>query len=218
MDGDRPAALATPSVIGPRSIAALGLAAAMLLPSLGADAGATTPGRLHQTNVEPSFAPSLTAQMRLLWRAIEADSPAVGSTVFFPRDAYLQMKAGVIAEPSSDYTNRLVAFFRLDLSAYRRVIGTGASSRFQRVASTSGDAAWIAPGACENRVGYWHVPGVRLVFARHGVVESVAVASLISWRGVWYVVHLGPNPRPRDVGTVDGFQRGPGTPGPPDGC
>jgi hypothetical protein len=203
-------------VIALGRMAALALAAAMLPASLGADAGASTPGRAHQTNVETSFGPALTAQMRLLWRAIEADSPAVGSTVFFPRDAYLQMKTGVIAEPSSDYANRLVAFFRLDLAAYRRVIG--ASSKFQRVASSPGDAAWIAPGACENRVGYWHVPGVRLVFVHRGVVESVAVASLISWRGVWYVVHLGPNPRPRDVGTVDGFQRGPGTPGPPGGC
>jgi hypothetical protein len=56
------------------------------------------------------------------------------------------------------------------------------------------------------------------VMHRAGTVVSVAVASLISWRGVWYVVHLGPNPRPLNVGTVDDFRRGPGTPGPGGGC
>ena len=69
-----------------------------------------------------------------------------------------------------------------------------------------------------EKIGYWHVPGVRLVFQRGHQVVSVAVASLISWRGVWYVVHLGPNPRPANVGTVDNYRVGPGTPGPAGGC
>jgi hypothetical protein len=50
------------------------------------------------------------------------------------------------------------------------------------------------------------------------VVRSFGVASLISWRGLWYVVHLGPNPRPSDVGTVDQPAIGPGSPGPGGGC
>ena len=60
-------------------------------------------------------------------------------------------------------------------------------------------------------------PGVRIVYQQGSVVRSFAVDSLISWRGVWYVVHLGPNPRPSDAGTVDQPETGPGTPGPPGG-
>ena len=81
-----------------------------------------------------------------------------------------------------------------------------------------GLARWIAPGECENSIGYWHLPGVRLVYRDAGTVRSFAVASLISWRGAWYVVHLGPNPRPSNVGTVDQPADGAGTPGPGGGC
>ena len=128
------------------------------------------------------------------------------------------MKIGEIPSPAADYTGRLVGLFNLDVAAYHRVLISNPSVTFERVLSSPTDAAWIAPGACENKIGYWHLPGVRLVFKRVGRIESVAVASLISWRGVWYVVHLGPNPRPLNVGTVDGFRSGPGTPGPAGGC
>jgi hypothetical protein len=79
-------------------------------------------------------------------------------------------------------------------------------------------ASWIPPGSCENKIGYWHLPNIRMVYTVNGQQESFAVASLISWRGVWYVVHLGPNPRPSNVGTVDMPAFGPGTPGPAGGC
>ena len=65
-----------------------------------------------------------------------------------------------------------------------------------RVEADAHDAAWTEPRECENLIGYWHLPGVRLVYRHGSRVYSVEVDSLISWRGVWYVVHLGPNPRP----------------------
>jgi hypothetical protein len=93
-----------------------------------------------------------------------------------------------------------------------------ANARLLAVNASAADAEWIAPGSCENLIGYWHLPGVRFVYRAGGVVKSFAVASLISWRGVWYVVHLGPNPRPVNVGTVDQPAVGPGLPGPGGGC
>jgi len=183
------------------------------LPAQGA-----TPGQLPQTGREPSFAIALTNEMRLLVRAISTNSPAIGQEVFFPEAAYLQMKTGVIPAPASDYVDRLVAFYRLDLATYHDKLFAPTASTFLRVNANAHLAQWIPPGACENRVGYWHVPGVRLVVERDRHVVSVAVASLISWRGVWYVVHLGPNPRPHNVGTLDDYRAGPGTPGPAGGC
>ncbi len=199
------------------------LAALALCVGAAVAAGASTttttanPGALPQTRAEPAFGAALDAQMATLWRAILSDNPGLGRRVFFPQAAYVRMKAGLLASPSGDYADRLLAFYGLDLGAYHRLIA-GHAPRLLRVAVNRADAAWIAPGACENLIGYWHLPGVRLVYSRAGATYSVAVFSLISWRGVWYVVHLGPNPRPVDAGTVAGFARGPGTPGPAGGC
>ncbi len=125
------------------------------------------------------------------------------------------MKTGTIPNPSNDYAQRLIAFFDLDLAAYHQRLF---AETLLRVESNPTQASWIAPGVCENRTGYWYAPRIRLVFRRAGQISSVAVASLISWRGVWYVVHLGPNPRPVNIGTIDDFERGPGNPGPAGGC
>ena len=46
----------------------------------------------------------------------------------------------------------------------------------------------------------------------------MGVDSMISWRGVWYVIHLGPNTTPGSPGTVDDPQVGTGTPGYGAGC
>jgi hypothetical protein len=187
--------------------------------TLSAPAGASTaPGSLPQTNAEPSFGTALTTSMRELARAISLNQPALATTIFFPENAYLKMKTGVISYPATDFTGRLVAFYRLDIAAYHQALIRGSTTRFLRVNANARLAQWIAPGACENTIGYWHVPGVRLVWQQGHKVVSVAVASLISWRGVWYVVHLGPNPRPSNVGTVDDFENGPGVPGPGGGC
>lgn len=153
--------------------------------------------------------------MTTLWRAILRDDPALARRVFFPEGAYVAMKTGAIADPTSDYTHRLLAFFNLDLATYHRWAGGG---RLVRVEVDPTNAAWIRPGACENTIGYWHLPGVRLVVARAHRVVSVGIFSLISWRGTYYVVHLGPNPRSVNAGTLDAPLLGAGSPGGAGGC
>jgi hypothetical protein len=56
------------------------------------------------------------------------------------------------------------------------------------------------------------------VYERGGVTRSFGITSLISWRGDWYLVHLGAYSRTAPVGIVDDAQTGPGEPGPPGGC
>ncbi len=178
----------------------------------------TDPGLLSQTDDEPSVGAALQAQMTTLWQAIVAGSEPAALPLFFPRSAYLQMKTGVIPDPAQDYASRLLGFYGLDIAAYHQLLGTDDVARLVAVNADPSAAAWIGPGQCENSIGYWHLPGVRLVYQIGANQYSFAVASLISWRGVWYVVHLGPNPRPTDAGTVDDPETGPGTPGPPGGC
>jgi hypothetical protein len=60
--------------------------------------------------------------------------------------------------------------------------------------------------------------GARVVYREHGKERSFGIASLISWRGVWYVVHLGAVQRTGVTGIVDQPTAGPGVPGPPGGC
>ncbi len=179
----------------------------------------TDPGLLPQTATEPPVDASLETTLAPLWTAIVSDSMDPALTVFFPQSAYLQMKTGVLPDPASDYTDRLIAFYRLDIAAYHQALGPAASTaKLLSVNASAADAAYIPPGACENTIGYWHLPGVRFVYQVGGTVESFGVASLISWRGEWYVVHLGPNPRSQDIGTVDQPAAGPGVVGPPGGC
>jgi hypothetical protein len=68
----------------------------------------------------------------------------------------------------------------------------------------------VPPGVCYNSVGYYEMPNARVVYRAHGQVRSFGIASLISWRGVWYVVHFGAILRSADVGEVDDPASGPG--------
>ena len=178
------------------------------------------PGTLPQTSEEPpTDASALQARLAPLWTAIQQNSLTIGETVFFPESAYVQIKTGQIPNPQSDYQSRLIAFYALDLPAYQQALGgTPNRATLTGVNVNASYATWIAPGTCENSIGYWHLPNIRLVYSINGAVSSFGVASLISWRGVWYVVHLGPNPRPSNIGTVDQPSSGAGTPGPPGGC
>jgi hypothetical protein len=178
---------------------------------------APAPG-LPQTRARPSAGtPVFRAEMTDLWSAVVTGRPATGAPAFFPLSAYKQVKA--IADPAADWNARLFGDFRLDVGAAHRLLGTGAgAARLVRVIVPSADAAWIDPGVCYNAVGYWHVGGARLVYRQGGQVRSIGIASLISWRGQWYVVHFGAVLRTGAAGVVDQPAAGPGVPGPAGGC
>ena len=174
-------------------------------------------GRLRQTRTRPSArGPAFHAMAADLWLAVTRGRPSLARPAFFPVAAYKQVKA--IYNPAVDWRTRLWLDFALDVRAAHRLLGRGArSATLIRVIVPSAQAAWIGPGVCYNRIGYWHVAGPRVVYRLRGQVRSFGIASLISWRGVWYVVHFGGVVRPA-VGMVDAPAAGPGTPGPPGGC
>ncbi len=179
----------------------------------------TDPGTLPQTDQEPAITGALLERLTPLWNAISSGDAAQGMADFFPRSAYVSMKTGRLPDPGADYEGRLVAFYNMDVPAYHAALGPDPSkAKLVAVNGNPAYAHWVPAGECENGVGYWHLPGVRMVYETPQGQQSFSVASLISWRGVWYVVHLGPNPRPSNVGTVDQPATGPGTPGPPGGC
>jgi hypothetical protein len=148
------------------------------------------------------------------WLAVTTGDPNYAKPAFFPEKAYEQVKA--ISDPDYDWQTRLWAEFTLDVAAVHPLIGKNA--KLLKVNVPTEYATWIPPGACYNSIGYWHVPGSRVVYEQGGATRSFGITSFISWRGDWYLVHLGALSRPAPVGIVDDAQPGPGVPGPPGGC
>jgi hypothetical protein len=109
----------------------------------------------------------------------------------------------------------LVAEYRLDLAAAHGLLGPDpGAAHLLRVLVPAPSVHWVPAGSCYNRIGYYEVPNSRLVYQARGQVLSSGIASLISWRGIWYVVHLGAVVRSGSAGTVDDPSNGPGTPAP----
>jgi hypothetical protein len=158
---------------------------------------------LPQTRVFPSSdSGEFRALMAALWSGVLADSPARAAVAFFPREAYVQLKA--IGEAGVDWENRLFRDYTLDISAAHALLGPGAASaRLLGVSVSTSYGHWVEPGVCANSVGYYEMPNARVVYTENGATRSFGIASMISWRGVWYVVHLGAVLREGDAGTVD---------------
>jgi len=172
-------------------------------------------GALPQTRAFPStHSAAFRDAMQDLWLAVTTGNARLALPAFFPRAAYQKLKA--IYDPTADWDDRLWYDFTLDVSAAHRVVDPDA--RLVRVIVAGYDAAWVYPGICANSIGYWHVSGARVVYREHGQERSFGVASLISWRGVWYVVHFGAVLRSVVTGIVDQPAAGPGVPGPAGGC
>jgi len=172
---------------------------------------APSPGSLPQTHAYPSGTSTrFKSLMASLWTGVVRDSALPALAAFFPKDAYLQLKA--IASASSDWTNRLVHDYALDIAAAHALLGSNAAgARLIAVDVPSTYGHWIPPGVCDNRIGYYELPNARVVYHEEGQTHSFGIASMISWRGVWYVVHLGAILRSSDSGTVDDPVSGSGT-------
>jgi hypothetical protein len=148
------------------------------------------PGLLPQTDAKPDASgATFTAHVDALWSAIVADDPARAMPFFFPLSAYRQVKA--ISDPDGDWSSRLVAAFTEDVHAWHRQLGANAAGAKLTAVTVPGDQAqWIPPGAEYNLGSYWRVYGTTLRYEVDGRAGTFNVASLISWRGEWYVVHL----------------------------
>jgi hypothetical protein len=133
---------------------------------------------------------------------------------FFPEGAYAQVKA--IADPRADYNSRLLGEYHLDILAAHALVGPSAT--LVKVDVPESYAHWVDPGACYNRIGYYEVPNSRLIYRAAGQLRSFGIASMISWRGVWYVVHLGAVVRSGSGRTVDDPSAGTGVSEPSSTC
>ncbi len=176
------------------------------------------PGTLPQTNQLPSAdTPAFHAAMSALWRGVQEGSLQAALPAYFPEAAYVQVKQ--IADPRGDYVDRLLGDFKADLLAAHALLGSDpAAARLVSVNVPEQYAHWVDPGACYNGVGYYEVPNARVVYNQGGQVKSFGIASMISWRGVWYVVHLGAVVPTTTGGEVDAPSSGVGVSAPSSTC
>jgi hypothetical protein len=149
------------------------------------------PALLPQTDEQPVAAgDGFDARSRALWDAVVSDDPARGISAFFPLAAYTQIKA--VKDPAADWKDRLVADFGTDVHSLHRQLGAAAATATFVGMDVPDAAVWVTPGQEHNSGPYWRVYGSTLRYSVDGVEHTLPVESLISWRGQWYVVHLGP--------------------------
>lgn len=148
------------------------------------------PGTLPQTSQLPTATdPAFVQRMRDLFQAVVTGNTALGLPAFFPLSAYIQVKA--ISNPQADYQDRLIAYYDQDISTLHEDLGAGAASAtFTGVQVPENQAEWIVPGVEYNKGSYWRVYGAEVTYSEGGQSGQFPIASLISWRGEWYVVHL----------------------------
>lgn len=168
--------------------------------SLGANKSLTTTtlpttttipvGKLPQTKVFPNASdPAFIARMRDLVAAVAANRPGISEPAFFPVDAYIQVKA--IAAPVTDWNLRLLANYNSDIGLVHGQFGQDATSATFLSVSVPSDATWVPLGAEMNKLSYWRVYGTVVYCTVGAATEHFVITSMISWRGEWYVVHLG---------------------------
>jgi len=173
-------------------------------------------GAMPQNRVFPSTrSTAFHNAMTDLWLAVTTGNSRLALPAFFPVAAYRQVKA--IPYPTADWQDRLWYDFTLDVGAAHDLVDDR-DAQLVRVIVPADDADWVYPGDCYNTDGYWHVGGARVVYLEHGQERSLGIASLISWRGVWYVIHFGAVLRSGSTGIVDEPETGQGIPGPAGGC
>lgn len=177
-----------------------------------------SPGSLPQTDWHPSASSATFREhMAALWQGVVAGSVRPALPAFFPRGAYVQLKA--IGSPGSDWSNRLVHDYALDIYAAHALLGAGARhARLLGVHVVREYDHWVPPGVCYNSAGYWETPNARVIYREGGQVRSFGIASMISWRGQWYPVHLGAVLRGGEGGVVDSPSSGSGSSEPSGTC
>lgn len=148
------------------------------------------PGTLPQTDEKPSgTGAEFENRMKVLANAIITNTPDTAVSAFFPVSAYKQTKKNT--DPAADWKNRLIANFKVDVADANKKLGANAKNAVFTGATVPATAVWVKPGEEYNVGPYWRVFKAQMNFTVDGKNVQIPIESMISWRGQWYVVHLG---------------------------
>lgn len=152
-----------------------------------ADAG--TPPAPASAVAAPETRPpagDLDQRARLLFEAVVHDDPARAARAFFPRDAFLQVKA---MQNPGRYYDRLLARFTADIHALHRSLPDLAAAQFDHLELVK-RGGYVKPGEEGNRLPYWASRHAFLVYRVGPTLRRFEVRVLITWEQRWYVIHL----------------------------
>ena len=148
------------------------------------------PGTLPQTRTLPTSSdPAFQSRILALWNAIVDGNPQDAAAAFFPLSAYIQVKG--ISDPVHDYQTRLIPNFDHDIESLHSTVASAWGGPSFVSVNVPAAAQWIVPGVEYNKGSYWRVYGTTVTYLAGGQRRTFEIHSLISWRGEWYVVHLG---------------------------
>jgi hypothetical protein len=123
-----------------------------------------------------------------LLEAIVANDPRLAQDFFFPREAFVLVKA--IAD-ADGYWHRLMRRYQEDIAALHGELALpdGATVEYLRL-ELSRRGGWVRPGEEANALPYHAARHNTLRFLVNGEPRSIEVRVLITWGDRWFVTHL----------------------------
>lgn len=165
---------------------------ALLLFALSLQSTSSRAGEIPPENLKmetPKAIASFEAKAKRLVDAINRGTSEGNEDLFFPREAFLKLKA--IAKPEV-YYQQLIEWFRKDLSAEQ----AKAQVPWSYVSFKLGSCRWKAPGSEANAIAYWSCYNSQIQVEHAGQKNQILVRTLINWGQEWYITHLHPLPKP----------------------
>lgn len=152
----------------------------MLLSALGCSSSV-----LAQPAARPPLG-DFEQRLTLLFEAIERDDPARAVDVFFPRDAFLQVKA---MQNPGRYYDRLRARFEQDIHALHARLGDLSQASYDHL-ELSRRGGLVRPGEEGNKLPYWAARHSFIVYKQGKQEKKLELRVAITWQDRWYVIHL----------------------------
>ena len=157
--------------------------------SLDADGApaVSPPDPANKTRPPPSSADLEERAARLL-DAVARNDPPSADDFFFPKAPFIPLKD--VGDPGR-YFDQLLATYHRDIRTLHaeRKDWTGATFVSFELGTSP---TWVAPGKEYNRIGYFRTFGGKLRYRIGDKNKEIAVSTIISWDGRWYVTHLLP--------------------------
>jgi hypothetical protein len=128
----------------------------------------------------------LSEKIHKLWESIVRDDPELAAEVFFPKEAFLLVKA--MADPGRYYDKLRKRFDRdiHDLHQRTADLDIAVFDRFE-LARRGGFVAVNQEG---NRLPYWASRHSIIYYRVRQELRRLEVRVLITWDDRWYVIHL----------------------------
>jgi hypothetical protein len=120
--------------------------------------------------------------------AIARNDPSAADDFFFPKAPFIPLKE--VGDPAR-YFDQLLGTYHRDIRTLHAAQKDWTGAAF--VSFELGTApTWVAPGKEYNRIGYFRTFGGKLRYRIGEKSKEIAVSTIISWDGRWYVTHLLP--------------------------